>query len=300
MLAPRPLYEEPAVPTTEERELALCTFKPKINSSPRPAASSSRIARKEAWPQTSEERELAHCTFRPKTGGAHHSKNGSNDLQFDRQSLRLTSEEREVLDHCTFTPKVNARPPHLDRRGWSLRRGQGSISVKVVEEVRKFKVIHPLVSRVLDVVLILLQQPVGWRIALRVFETPHLFLAAVAVLRKEDVTDETLARLRPHLSAPDLTVENVSKVSTFAMILLDWALDMVSSSSQTAEEWVADPPSISRWLAHSKLPTFRIPMTSVERELAQHCTFKPETNVIMNEFWLEQRSSPRRPMSSAG
>ena len=52
----------PPVLTTEERELARCSFKPKLNKTPRPSTTPFRPK-----PLTSEERELAlRCTFHPK------------------------------------------------------------------------------------------------------------------------------------------------------------------------------------------------------------------------------------------
>jgi hypothetical protein len=102
----RPLFLEPAVPTSEERELILCTFKPKINASPRPASRASR-RRKVAWSPTSEERELiARCTFKPKINTS--PRPVSSAPRRRKEAWPPTSEEREVLDHCTFKPKINA------------------------------------------------------------------------------------------------------------------------------------------------------------------------------------------------
>ena len=55
-------------PTSEERELAKCTFRPAINARSHSSPNKSPAARRFNWPPTSEDQELAkHCTFKPKT-----------------------------------------------------------------------------------------------------------------------------------------------------------------------------------------------------------------------------------------
>ena len=50
----------------------------------------------------------------------------------------------------------------------------------------------------------------------------YTFLIAVANLKKESITQETLELLQPYLSAPDLTVESGKKIAGGLAMLFDF------------------------------------------------------------------------------
>ena len=95
--------------TSVERELALCTFKPKISPPPHLGKRLYFERRRQlrCAPQTSEERELQQfCTFKPKIN-ANVSPRPTACPPSPR-SVIPTREERE-LACCTFKPQTNAR-----------------------------------------------------------------------------------------------------------------------------------------------------------------------------------------------
>ena len=303
----------PPKPTHEERELALCTFKPSIHGSPRRARPSSA---REASSRTA---------VRP----------------------TLSSEEQELAMHCTFMPKVSSPPRRrapttvaTSELSEAIMRRRGlSISVKDLRELRQLKQPPDLVRRVIEMVLILLQEDVGsWHDTLRHLADPYALLTAVATLRKASVAEETRELLHPYLSAPDMTVDHALRAASCLGALVDWVLHMARAEpsphevtppdsppstpppspnkiwsgwmtpdqdeppvpvpeaqaqapgttpwegDQDKEEWTAEPPlpwrvaiRRDRREAFDRHDSRRLSsLSSEERELATHCTFHPK------------------------
>ena len=321
-------------PTREERELALCTFKPQLNLSARllPKPSSRRAVQ----PQSSEERELTlHCTFRPKLSSS-------------------------PLRRASTIATVSSR-----RSCPALRRGNGlTISVKDVMLFRRLKRPPDLVKRVFEAVMILLQEDVGsWHDTLRHLSDPRAFLERIATLRKAGVAEETRELLLPYISsfsAPEMRVDLARGQGTALGALVDWALHMgvdmpvmkttkkltppesspppspnriwpgfrtndwgapspdredVQESMQESCQETATPPAQAAtstpvhtstpreesgaWEADPPLP-WRAPrprtprtLSSEERELAMHCTFRPR---IIESLTRTRHQSQTRPL----
>ena len=94
----------PAILTSEERELALCTFKPTIIA--RTPVGRLRDSAPSIVPLTREERELALCSFKPKINSTRPS---TCPLTPVARSPVLSQEERE-LSVCTFKPVTTGTP----------------------------------------------------------------------------------------------------------------------------------------------------------------------------------------------
>ena len=241
----------PAVPTTEERELARCTFKPKINPSLRPSTAPPSRPR----PRTSEELELASsCTFNPKFSSV--AKPGGKALwQLQAESM--------------------VKAPRIIRP--ALVHGEHSISAEELAIVAKFVKPHDLLIRVFDMVLIILQEEHGsWHHTLQQLADPYRFLIAVANIKKERIEKKTLKLLYPYLVAPDVSLAHARSIFPAlpgVCLLLDWVLfmaDLTPAAWRRAHWfWKAEPALPWKIIEHPVTGIARVAGTSTWQQRTQ-------------------------------
>ena len=244
------LGASPPTPTSEERELALCTFRPQVlASNVTSRVWSSPIAR--SLPPTSEERALRSCTFKPTIKAI-------NDRS--RNLTGVSQVPKTPPQHAAPMADVGERGKEADVPLQAIRpRGGGAVkkaekggaveaddaplppprvSARDIHEINTLKQPPDLVKRVCDMVRMLLHKEpkvtADWGLSLKMIGTPAAFMGSLRNFDVNSLDDETLKLLDPYLRAPDMTLENARKSCNGLGSLLTWVQTVAAKQDPSA------------------------------------------------------------------